>query len=390
LTECSKIYEKNGNLNEAIELAEQAYKIWPDEEKWSIRIANLYKESGDFESADQLWANILKNSKTPDNIIYQYIKLLLENKKAVEVVRLLEEYKGKIAESYDFHVSTAKANLLMKSHEKSKNSIQAARKFAPVSIELDYLEAEAFYLNDEDEKSKTKIFEILQNNPRYEQAYILHSVILKEAGKFTQAMQIINTGLEKCPDSKGLQIEKIKNLKVIGDVSNGLMLASELSQRFPNDIEVLKILANLYHDIEDYQAAEVVARKSLHLQSNQPDIHLLLGKVAKHQGQLDQALNHFSKAAVSIVEGVEPWLEIGDIYLDQQETEKALESYREAYSRNDKDYRAFYKTGLLLRDLKDYQGAEKMLKIASSLSPKDTSIRRQLAGVVALNLVHSS
>jgi tetratricopeptide (TPR) repeat protein len=168
------------------------------------------------------------------------------------------------------------------------------------------------------------------------------------------------------------------------------MLASELSQRFPNDIEVLKILANLYHDIEDFQAAEVVARKSLHLQSNQPDIHLLLGKVAKHQGQLDQALNHFSKAAMSIAEGVEPWLEIGDIYQDQQETEKALESYREAYSRNDKDYRAFYKTGLLLRDLKDYQGAEKMLKIASSLSPKDTNIRRQLAGVIALNLVHSS
>ncbi|MBE0684716.1 MAG: tetratricopeptide repeat protein, partial [Anaerolineaceae bacterium] len=119
-------------------------------------------------------------------------------------------------------------------------------------------------------------------------------------------------------------------------------------------------------------------------------IHLLLGKVAKHQGQLDQALNHFSKAALSIAEGVEPWLEIGDIYLDQQETEKALESYREAYSQNDKDYRAFYRTGLLLRDLKDYQGAEKMLKIAASLSPKDANIRRQLAGVIALNLIHSS
>ncbi|PKO07498.1 MAG: hypothetical protein CVU41_02060 [Chloroflexi bacterium HGW-Chloroflexi-3] len=390
LMESSKIYEKNGNLNEAIELAEQAYKIWPEEVKWSIRIAKLYQKSGDFESADQYWKIILTNSKIPESVIYQYINLLLENKKAVEVIRLLDEYKGRIAESYDFHTSYAKANLMLKSYEKSTNSILSARKFQQVSIDLDYLEAEAFYLNDEDEKSKNKIFEILQNNPRYEQAYILHSVILKQAGKFTEAIKIINNGLDKCPDSKGLQIEKIKNLKALGDVSNGLMLASELSQRFPNNIEVLKILANLYHDIEDYQAAEVVARKSLHFQSNQPEIHLLLGKVAKHQGQLDQALNHFSKAALSISEGIEPWLEIGDIYLDQQETEKALESYREAYSRNDKDYRAFYKTGLLLRDLKDYQGAEKMLKIASSLSPKDTNIRRQLAGVIALNLVHSS
>lgn len=390
LMESSNIYEENGNLHEAIELAEQAYKVWPDEDHWRIRIAKLYQETGDFESAEHYWKSILTNSKNPDNVIYQYINLLLENKKPLEVVRLLDEYKGKIEESYDFHTSYAKANLLLKSFEKSMISIQSARKIKPGSTDLDYLEAEALFLNDEDEKSKNKIFEILQNNPRYELAYILHSKILREAGKSNEALKIINNGLEKCSNSKGLQIEKIKNLKATGEVSNGLMLASELSQRFPNDIEVLKILANLYHDIEDFQAAEVVARKSLHLQSNQPDMHLLLGKVAKHQGQLDQALNHFSKAAISIVESVDPWLEIGDIYQDQQETEKALESYREAYSRNDKDYRAFYKTGLLLRDLKDYQGSEKMLKIASSLSPKDTNIRRQLAGVIALNLVHSS
>ncbi|MBE0685534.1 MAG: hypothetical protein IH585_05995, partial [Anaerolineaceae bacterium] len=318
LMECSKIYEISGKLHEAIELAEQAYKIWSNEDKWLIRIAKLYQASGDFESADQYWMRILTTSKDPESVIYQYINLLLENKKAVEVIRLLDEYKGKITESYDFYTSYAKANLIMKSYEKSMVSIQSARKFKPVSIELDYLESEAFYLNNEGEKSKNKINEILQNNPSFEKAYTLHSMILREAGKSNEALKIINNGLEKCTDSKGLQIEKIKNLNAMDDVSNGLMLASELSQRFPNDIEVLKILANLYHDIEDYQAAEVVARKSLHLQSNQPDIHLLLGKVAKHQGQLDQALNHFSKAALSIAEGVEPWLEIGDIYLDQQ------------------------------------------------------------------------
>jgi hypothetical protein len=42
-----------------------------------------------------------------------------------------------------------------------------------------------------------------------------------------------------------------------------------------------------------------------------------------------------------------------------------------------------------MREIKDYQGAEKMLRIASELNPKDTNIRRQLAGVVALNFVHT-
>jgi Flp pilus assembly protein TadD len=269
-------------------------------------------------------------------------------------------------------------------------AIQSARKFEPVSVELDYLEAEANYLNKEVGKAKDKISEILQINPNYEPAYILHSVILKENGKYSEALNIINLGLEKSPESKELKVEKILNLKELGEVSASLLLASELSQRHPYDLNVIKILANLYYEIEDYQAAEVVARKSLHLQSNQPEIHLLLGKIARHQGQLDQALNHFSKAAVATGDGVEPWLEMGEIYLDQQDSEKAMAAFREAYSRNNNDYRAYYKTGQLLRDLKDYQAAEKMLRIASSLSPKDTNIRRQLAAVIALNLVHSS
>ncbi len=387
---CSRIFEKNGNLQEAIELAEQATKIWPEEELWTIRIANLHQAAGDFESADQYWKNIVSSTKDLNHVIYQYINLLIENKKAVDVIHLLNEYKEQVSESYDFCFAHAKANLLLKSYEEATNYIQAARKFKPVSLELDYLEAEAFYLNGAVDKSKNKIHEILQINPNYEPAYILSSVILKEKGKFSEAINIINTGLEKCTESKGLMIEKILNLKEMGEVSNSLLYASELSQRLPKDVEVLQILATLYLDIEDFQAAEMVARKSLHLQSNQPEIHLLLGKVAKHQGQLDQALNHFSKAAMSSLEGIEPWLEMGDIYIDQQETEKALEAFREAYSRNENDYRAFYKTGLLLRDLKDYQSSEKMLRIASSLSPKDTNIRRQLAGVIALNLIHSS
>lgn len=390
LIESSRIFEKSGNLQQAIELAEQAYKIWPEEEKWAIRIAKLFHEVGDFENAEQYWKNIVCHSKDPNSVIYQYTNLLTENKKAAEAIQLLNEYQGKLTESFDFYRAQAKANLVLKSYENSINAIQSARKYKPVSIELDYLEAEAYYLNAEPDKSKMKIQEILNISPTYEPAYILNSVILKENGKYSEALKIINVGLEKCPDSKGLMIEKILNLKEMGDSSNSLLLCSELSQRYPNDVEVLRILATLYYDIEDYQAAEVVARKSLHLLSNQPETHLLLGKVSRNQGQLDQALSHFSKAAMLNAESIEPWLEIGDIYQDQQESEKALEAFREAYSRDDGDFRAFYKTGLLLRDLKDYQGAEKMLRLASSLSVKDTNIRRQLAGVIALNLIHSS
>ena len=43
-----------------------------------------------------------------------------------------------------------------------------------------------------------------------------------------------------------------------------------------------------------------------------------------------------------------------------------------------------------MRELKDYVGAEAMLRRAAELSPQDLNIRRQLGAVIALNLVHNS
>ena len=55
-----------------------------------------------------------------------------------------------------------------------------------------------------------------------------------------------------------------------------------------------------------------------------------------------------------------------------------------------KDHRPFYHSGLILREGKDYRGAETMLRRAAELAPDDLNIRRQLGAVITLNLIHSS
>jgi hypothetical protein len=42
-----------------------------------------------------------------------------------------------------------------------------------------------------------------------------------------------------------------------------------------------------------------------------------------------------------------------------------------------------------LKESKDYKSSETMLRRAVNLAPNDLTIRRQLAAVVALNLVHN-
>ncbi len=53
------------------------------------------------------------------------------------------------------------------------------------------------------------------------------------------------------------------------------------------------------------------------------------------------------------------------------------------------DYHPYYQAGLALKESKDYLGAETMFRRAAHLAPNEVNIHRQLAAVVALNLVHN-
>jgi Flp pilus assembly protein TadD len=52
------------------------------------------------------------------------------------------------------------------------------------------------------------------------------------------------------------------------------------------------------------------------------------------------------------------------------------------------DPRPLVSAGLLSKESKDYSQAEKYLRRAASLAPKDINIQRQLAQVIALALIH--
>jgi Flp pilus assembly protein TadD len=63
--------------------------------------------------------------------------------------------------------------------------------------------------------------------------------------------------------------------------------------------------------------------------------------------------------------------------------------YRRAASIAPHDPRPYLQAGLALKEGKDYLESESMLRRAADLAPNDPTIRRQLAAVIAINLVHN-
>ena len=86
---------------------------------------------------------------------------------------------------------------------------------------------------------------------------------------------------------------------------------------------------------------------------------------------------------------LEPYLELGLARKERREYQQALQIFERATIIAPDDPRAPFQAGLALKESKDYKSSETMLRKAVSLAPNDLNIRRQLAAVVALNLVHN-
>ena len=86
---------------------------------------------------------------------------------------------------------------------------------------------------------------------------------------------------------------------------------------------------------------------------------------------------------------MEAYLEMGQTYQARREVPRAIEVYQRAIAMVPKDSRAYVQAAAAYKESKDYRNAEQMLRQASQISGGDASIRRQLAAVVALNLVNN-
>jgi tetratricopeptide (TPR) repeat protein len=202
------------------------------------------------------------------------------------------------------------------------------------------------------------------------------------------------------PKTLALQIERVRALAQTRGLPNALEAASALVETYPAQPQAWSTLAHLQAENGEREAAIRSAQKGLqHLKAaHQPGenganlpaaLHYLIGDLWRRAGQLDQAVHHLEQAIQCDPGHVEACLSLGQTQQERRQYGQALEAYQRAIATAPHDSRPYLQAGLALKDGKNYLAAETMLRRAAELAPKDVSIRRQLAAVVALNLVHN-
>jgi tetratricopeptide (TPR) repeat protein len=237
--------------------------------------------------------------------------------------------------------------------------------------------------------------ELLEKLPDHLDALLMLSKALVLLDRSEEAIMLLKKSIPDANDSLRLELEYVKLLVESKGIDSAIPEIQKIHSDNPNNPQVLAILAGIQYESGQLSQAVASAISALKIDDgeltheNKANLHLILGQQYHDEGQLDQALHHLIYAERLNPKDVEILQELGQVYHQRRQFEEAMRYYQMAIDISPDDYSPYYLAGLLLKDKKDYAGAENAIRKASQLEPSNMDVHRMLSAVSALNLIHN-
>ena len=386
----AKIAESTGLLEDAREAITRALNVWNDEPRWHALAAKLNEKLNDIQKARSHWQAAV--DLEPNNS--DYLLMLATSHMNVgdldKAVSVLEDASQLNRNQVEIWMMLATIHMNLGKYEEAleyaefagtadSNSSRSLELAGQISLKMGRLDLAIQYAQRAWDRS-----------PLDPGAILLLSQVFEAAGRTQDALKVIEKIDDIVAISPELGIQQAKLIRKVRGSKGALPIMQELAQKYPDHAEVLNTMAEIQAECGTLLDAVRSATASLRLKPEQPALHLLLGRIHRGTGQLDQAVHHFGEAIRQSPANIDAYIELGKTYQDQRQHLQAVRVYEEAINIAPNDHRPYYHAAITLREAKDYRGAESLLRRAVQLSPDDLSIRRQLAAIVALNMVYNS
>jgi tetratricopeptide (TPR) repeat protein len=377
-----------------------AITLLPDEPRWYALAAKISLASGDkaaainfLEQAIQLEPRHVEHHLTLGQLYLHYS----ENNnvtEALQAVKFLEHACRLAPEHPEAWLLLARAHRITGNLDQAAAAAEQSSTLAPDIAASHLVQAEIALQSGKPQAAHDHAQTALHLQPDSQQAAMVLSRSLQALDRPAEALEVIDKAIPASEHTTSLAIERIQLLRQSQGPEIALESANELAQMHPDEPIVLATLAEVQADAGQEETAIRTAQKAILLGEGistpqQANLRLLLGKLLRRAGQLDQAVFHLEEVIRMVPEKIEALLELGRTHQDRRQQAQALLMYRRAANISPNDPRPYLQAGLALKDGKDYLESESMLRRAADLAPNDPTIRRQLAAVIAINLVHN-
>ncbi|MFA5611661.1 MAG: tetratricopeptide repeat protein [Anaerolineaceae bacterium] len=372
----------------AATIIERALQIWPDEPDWHVYAANMYQDASLYpEAAAHLEAALRVSPKTA-----HYWQLLGDVKLLEKDYHAAKDYFGKASDLFPGNPealdSLAKINQQLGEHQIAIQCWQKAAQLAPENPEYVVSMAVSHLARKDYDSAVREINHALKKSPDHPVALLIKAKAEIGLENPNLAEHTIQAAKAVVADSIPFDLLSIE-LESKSNPHGALNALQNLADAHPDNPLVLNHLAVCQIEAGKLEKAEKNLTSSLSIDEDNPETLMALGKIDRLKGNLDQAVARLDKALKLDPSLIEAYLEMGQTYQDRREVNNAIDTYHKAIDMVVKDPRPYIQAATAYKESRDYRNAEYMLRQAAQLSPSDQSIRRQLAAIVALNLVNN-
>jgi tetratricopeptide (TPR) repeat protein len=396
-------------LTRALEALHNALESWPDEPRWHAMAARLcLARGGPIDMANAVshleQATSLEPKFGPHFLalgrIY-YAEGSLER-----AVQVFEQASQLAPEDPEIWLYLARALRGTGNLEQAASCAERAVTYSPQQSEPLLLRGEIALETKNPRGAQSRAQAALRIQPDDPTGLFLLARALEALDQPGEALATLEKALPLADHPVEMLLVRARLLHRLQGQAAGLQALANLSERYPEDPQVLSLMAEAQEESGQYEEAIKTAQRALqnmptyNVIGSQPKgitapvthptgLHRILGRLLRRTGQLDQAIHHLSEAILLDPGQVESYLELGGTQLERRQNAQALQTFKKAITVAPQDPRPYYQAGLVLKESKDYLTAENMLRRAVSLDPNDLTTQRLLAAVVALNLVHN-
>lgn len=393
-----------GRISAAQASVTAALQAWPDEPHWHALAARIASADRDPEQATHCLDQAVHLAPNDVTLVLERAQVALQVSGNIEELALalkLGERATRLApERATPWLILARAHLRQGNCSNATASAERAAHLAPAEAEAQRLLAEIALQTGEPARAQEYARAALLLQPNDPGASQLLMRSLQALQRPTEALRLLEKSLSHLSPEirRQLEIERVDLLRQSAGAPVALESAAALAKNYPHEVGVWAALAQSQAECGQLEAAITSAQRALQLQVRQQsaapastlpaNLYTLLGSLLRRAGQLDQAVYQLSQAVQWDAGHLEAYLELGRTQQERRQHRLALQAYRQAMSLAPYDPRPYLHAGLACKEAKDYAEAESMLRRAADLASHDVSIRRQLAAVVALNLLN--
>ena len=373
----------------AVKSLETALEFWPDEPGWHAIAADLYTQIGHTLAASH-HIDLALDAQPEDAKFWQKsAEIKLKRNDLIQAKQDFEKSASLHSTNSQIYLKIADVNQKMGDINEAIDNIKRASELDPSNLEIAMEELLFLYQQKKFKDAEIKAKTILANHENNQDALILFAQSQAKQGKFDNSLQTLSEAIKQDPENTILTLERLKILKDKDGVEETLPELISLARDNPQCSPVLTTLTDWLIQTNRLKEAQETAQTVLKIFPEQAEVHLMLGRLQRKNGQLDQAIAHLSDAITFDANLVEAYIELGKVYQDRRDLESAIKLFQQGTQANAADPRPYFYAALALKECKDYKNAEAMLKQAKRYSPDDANIIRQLGVVTALNLVNN-